>query len=221
MSFNGNVSARGGRSGRGRGGRVFTGGRGLTGRGRGSGYVAEEKAPWDRMVKVTFDTNLLLLKKACSEYASENHARVQTCFDKQMYVIEDRPTRSKIVARLNAAARGDLSEMMGFDNVVFRSTFERMDQEEDDNEFENKEEEEVGEETSDLQDGDENDERTSISASTVREPHGYPVKIVNKLYSEEVVGWNDNIRKLKEDKRDMYKKLWNKCDELIKSSCRA
>lgn len=112
MSFNSNESARGGRSGRGRGGRAFAIGRGYAGRGRGSGYVAEEKSPWDRMVKVTFDTNLLLLKKACSEYASENHSRVQTCFDKQMYVIEDRPTKAKIVARLNAAARGDLSEMI-------------------------------------------------------------------------------------------------------------
>lgn len=68
----------------------------------------------------------LLLKKACSEYASESHARVQACFDKQKYVIDDKPMKGKIVVRLNAAARGDPSEMMGFDNVVFRNTFERM-----------------------------------------------------------------------------------------------
>lgn len=221
MSRNVNVSARGGRSGRGRGG-----GRSFAGRGgRGSSYVAEDKAPWEKMVKVTFDTNLLLLKKACSEYASENHPRVQTCFDKQMYVIDDRPTRKRIVARLNAAARGDLSEMMGFDNVVFRSTFERAVEDEEENEFEDEEEQSaavpvIAEEG--LEEEEEEGEYVApAAAAAMPEPHGYPVKIVNKLYSEEVVDWNDNIRKLKEDKRNMYKKLWNKCDELVKSSCRA
>jgi hypothetical protein len=170
------------------------------------------------------------LKKVCSEYASENHSRVQTCFDKQMYVIEDRPTKAKIVARLNAAARGDLSEMMGFDNVVFRSTFERMDDEEEndyeENELEENEEEEPDGEQEMLDEEEEGKDNARVPAAArgvraPREPHGYPVKIVNKLYSEEVVDWNDNIRKLKKDKRDMYKKLWNKCDELVKSSCRA
>lgn len=73
MSLNANVSARAGRSDRGRGGRAFAGGRGFAGRGRGSGYIAGEKAPCDMMVKVTFDTKLLLLKKVFSEYASESH----------------------------------------------------------------------------------------------------------------------------------------------------
>lgn len=220
MSSSFNVSARGGRNGRGRGGRGFAGGRGFTGRGKGSGWMTEDKTPWERMGKVTFDTNLLHLKKACSEYASENHVRVQTCFDKQMYVIDDRPTKEKIVARLNAAARGDLSEMMGFDNVVFRSTFERM------NDFEN--ENDLQENENDLQENEEptaaheeEDETEEPEAAVRGQQHGYPPKIIAKLYQEEVVDWNDNIRKLKEDKRDMYKKLWNKCDELVKSSCRA
>ena len=111
----GRFGGRGGR-GAGRGGRGFgRGGRGGTGRGDASKQagLSDDKL-WDRLGKISFTTDLLTLKRACVQYAADNYGLVASVFEKQTYVIEDRPTVESVKRELTAAAQGKLTELMGF-----------------------------------------------------------------------------------------------------------
>lgn len=159
-------------------------------RGRGRSFNAPEdtRTLWEKVGKIGMHTNQLILKKACSENASIRYPMMETVFTKLCYVIEDRPTLAKTMQELEAAKKLNCSELMGFENVLFRSQLGKTD-----------------------------DEKLKETPS----PEGYSVKLVNRIHTTRVTNWMNSVDKMRVEKREAFRELWSKCDELVKSACRA
>ena len=181
-------------------------GRGRTAPGRGSGVRSRglhstprdsKRTGWEKIERINFGTSLLTLKRAGFEYARDKYPTVASIFEEQKYVIEDMPSRKKTLTAMIAAKRGDLGGALGFENAVFRSQLRAEGDEHEEHDDEEEKNEEEG------------------------PAMGYSRKVIDKIHQQNVLKWNENIEKMKREKEDLWRDLFEKCDNALKTALRA